>query len=110
VNPVAVLCWSTGMKEAPPVERKGPLTWVETRGIEPRTSCLQIADSHSCGVSTVLGATSLRGLVYPSLDRATGTTVARAEAIHHHPATTDAGDRPRAYHRSHAEEVVAAST
>jgi hypothetical protein len=41
VNPVAVLCWSTGMKEALPVERKGPLTWVETRGIEPRTSCLQ---------------------------------------------------------------------
>ena len=41
VNPVAVLCWSTGMKEALPDERKGPLTWVETRGIEPRTSCLQ---------------------------------------------------------------------
>jgi len=29
------------MKEAPPDERKGPQTWVETRGIEPRTSCLQ---------------------------------------------------------------------
>jgi len=29
------------MSEAPPDERKGPLTWVETRGIEPRTSCLQ---------------------------------------------------------------------
>ena len=29
------------MEEALPVERKGPLTWVETRGIEPRTSCLQ---------------------------------------------------------------------
>ena len=29
------------MKEAPPDEREGPLTWVETRGIEPRTSCLQ---------------------------------------------------------------------
>jgi len=27
--------------EAPSDERKGPLTWVETRGIEPRTSCLQ---------------------------------------------------------------------
>jgi hypothetical protein len=26
---------------------------------------------------------SLTGLVFPSLDRATGTTVARAEAIHH---------------------------
>ena len=41
MTPTAVLCWSTGMKEALPVERKGPLTWVETRGIEPRTSCLQ---------------------------------------------------------------------
>jgi hypothetical protein len=29
------------MKEAPSDERKGPLTWVDTRGIEPRTSCLQ---------------------------------------------------------------------
>jgi hypothetical protein len=29
------------MKEALTDERKGPLTWVETRGIEPRTSCLQ---------------------------------------------------------------------
>ena len=29
------------MNVALPVERKGPLTWVETRGIEPRTSCLQ---------------------------------------------------------------------
>lgn len=37
----AVLCWSKGMREALPVIRKGPLTWVETRGIEPRTSCLQ---------------------------------------------------------------------
>jgi hypothetical protein len=58
---------------------------------------VQIADSHSCGVSTVLGATSPRGLIYLSTDRATGsTTVARAEAIHHHPATatTDADDRP----------------
>jgi hypothetical protein len=41
VNPVAILHWSTGMKEALPDEQKGPLTWVETRGIEPRTSCLQ---------------------------------------------------------------------
>jgi hypothetical protein len=49
VNPAAVLCWSTGMKEALPVERRGPLTWVETRGIEPRTSRLQIADDRSCG-------------------------------------------------------------
>jgi hypothetical protein len=40
-DPVAILFWSTGMKEAPSDERKGPLTWVETRGIEPRTSCLQ---------------------------------------------------------------------
>ena len=36
------------MKEAPSDERKGPLTWVETRGIEPRTSCLQIADHQAC--------------------------------------------------------------
>ena len=49
MNPAAVLCWSTGMKEALPVIRKGPLTWVETRGIEPRTSCLQIADHQSSG-------------------------------------------------------------
>ena len=40
-DPVAVAFWSTGMKEAPSDERRGPLTWVETRGIEPRTSCLQ---------------------------------------------------------------------
>jgi hypothetical protein len=31
------------MKGAPPVELKGPLTWVEARGIEPWTSCLQLA-------------------------------------------------------------------
>ncbi len=37
------------MQKAPPDERKVPLTWVETRGIEPRTSCLQIADHQSCG-------------------------------------------------------------
>ena len=30
-----------GHEKALPVERKGPLPWVETRGIEPRTSCLQ---------------------------------------------------------------------
>jgi hypothetical protein len=40
-DPIAVLFWSTGMQKALPVERKGPLAWVETRGIEPRTSCLQ---------------------------------------------------------------------
>jgi hypothetical protein len=49
VTSTAVLCWSTGMAGALPVERKGPLTWVETRGIEPRTSCLQIADHQSFG-------------------------------------------------------------
>ena len=32
MNAVTVLCWSTGVKKALPVERKGPLTWVETRG------------------------------------------------------------------------------
>jgi hypothetical protein len=51
VKPAAVLCWSTGMKKGLSGERKGPLTSVETRGIEPLTSCLQIADgdgpSHS---------------------------------------------------------------
>jgi len=47
VKPAAVLCWSTGMKEALPDERKGPLTSVETRRIEPRTCCLQTADHHS---------------------------------------------------------------
>jgi hypothetical protein len=35
------------------------------------------------GVSTVLGPRSLSGLVYPSLDRGTGTVVARARAINH---------------------------
>ena len=65
MNPVAVLCWSTGMRKALPDERKGPLTWVETRGIEPRTSCLQIADHHSCGVSTVLEPRSQSGLTHP---------------------------------------------
>jgi len=37
-------------------------------------------------VSTVLEPRSLSGLVYPSLDRATGTAVARARAIHDQPA------------------------
>ena len=44
---IAVLCWKGGHERALPVIRKGPLTWVETRGIEPRTSCLQIADDQS---------------------------------------------------------------
>jgi len=35
VNPAAVLCWSTGMSKAPPDERKGPLTSVETRESNP---------------------------------------------------------------------------
>jgi hypothetical protein len=71
------------MKEALPVERKGPLTWVETRGIEPRTSCLQIADAPLVGVFMVLELRSLSGLVYPSSDGATGTGMAREDSIHH---------------------------
>jgi len=39
-------------------------------------------------VSTLLGPRALSGLVYPSLDRATGTAVAREEAIHHQPAAS----------------------
>jgi hypothetical protein len=69
------------MREAPPAERKGPLTWVETRGIEPRTSCLQIADNHSWGVSTVLEARSLSGLTDPILGRITGMVMARVEGL-----------------------------
>jgi hypothetical protein len=65
------------MKKAPSAERKGPLTWVETRGIEPRTSCLQIADRHSSGVSIVLELRSQSGLTHPSLSRSTGTAMAR---------------------------------
>ena len=69
--------WSTDVEEALPVERKGPLTWVETRGIEPRTSCLQIADHHSCGVSTVLEPRSQSGLTHPILGCITGMVMAR---------------------------------
>jgi len=65
------------MRKALPDERKGPLTWVETRGIEPRTSCLQIADHHSCGVSTVLEPRSQSGLTHPILDCITGMVMAR---------------------------------
>ena len=60
---------------------KGPLTWVETRGIEPRTSCLQIADHHSCGVSTVLGPRSPSGLTHPAMGPVTGTAMAREKRI-----------------------------
>jgi hypothetical protein len=68
------------MQKAPTDERKGPLTWVETRGIEPRTSCLQIADNHSWGVSTVLGVRSLSGPTDPIVGRITGMVMARAKA------------------------------
>ena len=60
---------------------KGPLTWVETRGIEPRTSCLQIADHHSCGVSTVLGPRSPSGLTHPAMGPVTGTAMAKKKRI-----------------------------
>ena len=44
------------MAEALPVEQEGPLTSVETRGIEPRTSCLQTR-----GTSVFVVAERLRG-------------------------------------------------
>ena len=68
------------MQKAPPDERKGPLAWVETRGIEPRTSCLQIADHHSYGVSTVLEPMSQSRLRHPTLGCITGTAMARVFA------------------------------
>ena len=45
---VAVLCWSTGTAEALWIMSKGPLTWVETTGLEPVTPCLQSRCAASC--------------------------------------------------------------
>ena len=88
--------------------RRGPsrraaraLPWVESRGIEPRT-CWQIADYQSVWVSTVLRARSLSGLLYPSLDRATGTAVARGSTRareRQRSSWPQSQPRPRPYHR-----------
>ena len=44
------------------------------------TSCLQIAEGHSCGLSTVLRPRSQCGLTDPVMILGTGTAMARAES------------------------------
>jgi hypothetical protein len=49
----------------------------QVTGVEPGTSCLQIADHQFVWFCTVLGLRFLSGLLYPSMDRANGTAVVR---------------------------------
>ena len=51
VTRIAVLRCCTGTTEALSRDRKGPLTWVEPRGLEPLTPCLQSRCATNCAMA-----------------------------------------------------------